>query len=331
MPSWRSGCWRMAARGAGPRCVRPSTPSARGTGKHNLAAPAVALRPGTAARRRRPPAQGRAARGRARGGVGPRLARRPRGDRQQRAAPRQRRRLPRQQRAGCRAAAASRRVGSTGEGSARCPDESRSRARGRRIDPEGAVRRRKRPSRRRDRTPSRHGTRAGSRRGKRRGRSGPHPCTPPGRRSEHQAERLTRRLAEVETRLGASTSSSRSARSSAFRSAAELGAERAGLADLESQQEAAREQRVRWQVEADRSRRGWPRRRSAPGAPTPRRRPPVSRRGLAPRRSPASSARRRRSRRNARNGKTRCRSAASRWSSSRPPPPTPRRMSHDRR
>src|SRR5260370_4828368 len=34
------------------------------------------------------------------------------------------------------------------------------------------------------------------------------------------------------------------------RSAEQLGAEREGLADLEAQQEAAREQRVRWQVEA---------------------------------------------------------------------------------
>ena len=37
---------------------------------------------------------------------------------------------------------------------------------------------------------------------------------------------------------------------SPVRSAEQLSAERAGLADLEAQQEAAREQRVRWQVEA---------------------------------------------------------------------------------
>jgi len=65
-----------------------------------------------------------------------------------------------------------------------------------------------------------------------------------------QAERLTRRLAEVETRLGAVHVELQEREIERLRSAAELGAERAGLADLESQQEAAREQRVRWQVEA---------------------------------------------------------------------------------
>jgi chromosome segregation protein len=54
-----------------------------------------------------------------------------------------------------------------------------------------------------------------------------------------QVERLTRRLAEVETRLGA-----------LHVELQEREGERAGLADLEAQQEAAREQRVHWQVEA---------------------------------------------------------------------------------
>jgi chromosome segregation protein len=64
------------------------------------------------------------------------------------------------------------------------------------------------------------------------------------------AERLTRRLAEVETRLGALHVELQEREIERLRSAEQLGAERAGLADLEAQQEAAREQRVRWQVEA---------------------------------------------------------------------------------
>ena len=63
-------------------------------------------------------------------------------------------------------------------------------------------------------------------------------------------ERLTRRLAEVETRLGALHVELQEREIERLRSAEQLGAERAGLADLEAQQEAAREQRVRWQVEA---------------------------------------------------------------------------------
>ena len=63
-------------------------------------------------------------------------------------------------------------------------------------------------------------------------------------------ERLTRRLAEVETRLGALHVELQEREIERLRSAEQLGAERTGLADLESQQEAAREQRVRWQVEA---------------------------------------------------------------------------------
>jgi len=65
-----------------------------------------------------------------------------------------------------------------------------------------------------------------------------------------QVERLTRRLAEVETRLGAVHVELQEREMERLRSAEQLGAERAGLADLEAQQEAAREQRVRWQVEA---------------------------------------------------------------------------------
>jgi chromosome segregation protein len=68
--------------------------------------------------------------------------------------------------------------------------------------------------------------------------------------SAAQAERLSKRLAEVETRLGALHVELQEREVERLRSAEELGAERAGLADLEAQQEAAREQRVRWQVEA---------------------------------------------------------------------------------
>ena len=65
-----------------------------------------------------------------------------------------------------------------------------------------------------------------------------------------QVERLTKRLAEVETRLGALHVELQEREVERVRFAEQLGAERAGLADLEAQQEAAREQRVRWQVEA---------------------------------------------------------------------------------
>ncbi|HEV8381925.1 MAG TPA: AAA family ATPase [Gemmatimonadales bacterium] len=68
--------------------------------------------------------------------------------------------------------------------------------------------------------------------------------------SAAQVERLTRRLAEVETRLGALHVELQEREVERLRSAEQLGAERTGLADLEAQQEAAREQRVRWQVEA---------------------------------------------------------------------------------
>jgi len=65
-----------------------------------------------------------------------------------------------------------------------------------------------------------------------------------------QVERLTKRLAEVEARLGAVHVELQEQDVERLRSAEELSAERAVLADLEAQQEAAREQRVRWQVEA---------------------------------------------------------------------------------
>jgi len=68
--------------------------------------------------------------------------------------------------------------------------------------------------------------------------------------STTQVERLTKRLAEVETRLGAVHVELQEREIERLRSAEQLTAERAGLADLEAQQEAAREQRVRWQVEA---------------------------------------------------------------------------------
>jgi chromosome segregation protein len=65
-----------------------------------------------------------------------------------------------------------------------------------------------------------------------------------------QVERLTRRLAEVETRLATLHTELQERENERVRAAEQLSAERSGLADLEAQQEAAREQRVRWQVEA---------------------------------------------------------------------------------
>ncbi|MFN2570183.1 MAG: chromosome segregation protein SMC, partial [Gemmatimonadales bacterium] len=65
-----------------------------------------------------------------------------------------------------------------------------------------------------------------------------------------QVERLTRRLAEVDARLGIVHVELQEREMERLRSAEELSTERAGLADLEATQEAAREQRVRWQVEA---------------------------------------------------------------------------------
>ena len=63
-------------------------------------------------------------------------------------------------------------------------------------------------------------------------------------------DRLTRRLNEVEARLTSLQTELQEREIERVRFAEQLGAERAGLADLEAQQEAAREQRVRWQVEA---------------------------------------------------------------------------------
>ena len=65
-----------------------------------------------------------------------------------------------------------------------------------------------------------------------------------------QVDRLTRRLQEVETRLGAVNVELQEREIERVRAAEQLGVERSGLADLEAQQEGAREQRVRWQVEA---------------------------------------------------------------------------------
>ena len=65
-----------------------------------------------------------------------------------------------------------------------------------------------------------------------------------------QVDRLTRRLAEVETRLASVHAELQERELERVRSAEQLSAERGALADLEAQQEAAREQRVRWQVEA---------------------------------------------------------------------------------
>jgi chromosome segregation protein len=65
-----------------------------------------------------------------------------------------------------------------------------------------------------------------------------------------QAERLTRRLAEVEARLGGLHAELQERDLERVRAAERLSAERSALTDLETQQEGAREQRVRWQVEA---------------------------------------------------------------------------------
>ena len=65
-----------------------------------------------------------------------------------------------------------------------------------------------------------------------------------------QVERLTRRLAEVDARLGTLHAELQQRELERVRADEQLGAERAGLEGLEAQQEAAREQRVRWQVEA---------------------------------------------------------------------------------
>src|SRR2546428_1722117 len=65
-----------------------------------------------------------------------------------------------------------------------------------------------------------------------------------------QVERLSRRLAEVETRLATLQSELQQGQLGRGGSGEQLGAERARLVDLEAQQEAAREQRVHWQEEA---------------------------------------------------------------------------------
>ena len=71
-----------------------------------------------------------------------------------------------------------------------------------------------------------------------------------GEEAAAQVERLTRRLAEVEARLGTLHADLQERELERVRADEELGAQRAGLEGLEAQQEAAREQRVRWQVEA---------------------------------------------------------------------------------
>ena len=64
-----------------------------------------------------------------------------------------------------------------------------------------------------------------------------------------QTERLAGRLAEVEARLQTLQGELQEREVGRVRSDERLGAERARLVDLEAQQEAAREQRVHWQVE----------------------------------------------------------------------------------
>ena len=68
--------------------------------------------------------------------------------------------------------------------------------------------------------------------------------------ADTQVERLGRRLEEVEGRLAPLTMTLESRRLARLRQDERLGAERAGLATLETEQEGAREQRVHWQVEA---------------------------------------------------------------------------------
>src|SRR5205807_525223 len=65
-----------------------------------------------------------------------------------------------------------------------------------------------------------------------------------------QVERLSGRLAEVETRLATLRAELERHEVERVRLDERLGAERARLVELEAQQEAAREQRVHWQVEA---------------------------------------------------------------------------------
>jgi chromosome segregation protein len=65
-----------------------------------------------------------------------------------------------------------------------------------------------------------------------------------------QVDRLSRRLGEVETRLGALATELERHEIERVRLDERLGAERAKLVDREAEQEAAREQRVEWQVDA---------------------------------------------------------------------------------
>jgi len=83
-----------------------------------------------------------------------------------------------------------------------------------------------------------------------------------------QVERLTGRLAEVETRLAALHVDLERHEVERVRLDERLGGERARLVDLEAQQEAAREQRVQWQVDAAQveARLGAARERAARGA-----------------------------------------------------------------
>ena len=68
--------------------------------------------------------------------------------------------------------------------------------------------------------------------------------------ADTQVERLSRRLEEVEGRLAPLAATLEGRRLGRLRQDEQLGAERAGLAALEAEQEGAREQRVHWQVEA---------------------------------------------------------------------------------
>jgi chromosome segregation protein len=65
-----------------------------------------------------------------------------------------------------------------------------------------------------------------------------------------QVERLTHRLSEVEARLGVLDADLQEQDIARLRTDEQLGAARARLTEAEAEQEAAREQRVRWQVEA---------------------------------------------------------------------------------
>src|SRR6266571_3223794 len=229
---------RMAPRGTGTRRVghRGDSGLARGSAARTARAPP--LRPWSPARRRWPSLEGRAARGRARGGLGARAPRRARSPPWRGPAPRQRGGLPGRRDDGGRrrewaAAAARGRAGAALDRAVQelAAAEAAFAAAG--DAAEGA----------------RHAElEAGAEKGE-----AERAVIHARRQSEEataQVERLTRRLAEVDARLGTLHAELQERELERVRADEQLGAQRAGLEGLEAQQEAAREQRVRWQVEA---------------------------------------------------------------------------------